>query len=73
MPRTVHRCQAEVERGHPFGASLHSARLTEADLIGANLTRAVLSGAIALTQEQLDAACGDAEIKLDPGLAVPPC
>jgi hypothetical protein len=42
-------------------------------LIGANLTRAVLSGAIALTQEQLDAACGDAEIKLDPGLAVPPC
>ena len=24
-----------------FGASLHSARLTEADLIGANLTRAV--------------------------------
>ena len=43
-----------------------------ANLRGATLNDADLSGAKSLTQAQLDAACGD-KVKLDPGLTIKPC
>ena len=50
------------------GADLSGASLQQATLVGANL-----QGAIELTQEQLDSACGDAETKLPPGMFIKPC
>jgi hypothetical protein len=54
-------------------AKLSRANLFGAKLSGANLSRATLSGAHFLTQEQLNAACGNEETKLPPGLTVPRC
>jgi uncharacterized protein YjbI with pentapeptide repeats len=64
-------------------ADLTGADLTGADLAdltgafggfpGANLTGANLTGAHGVTQEQLDAACGDDMTKLPEGLTITPC
>ncbi len=55
------------------GANLQGANLFLAKLQGADLSGANLQGAIELTQEQLDSACGDAETKLPPGMFIKPC
>jgi uncharacterized protein YjbI with pentapeptide repeats len=49
------------------------ADLAGARLDGADLTDAFLTGAMGLTQAQLDQACGDGRTKLPPGLTVAPC
>jgi uncharacterized protein YjbI with pentapeptide repeats len=59
-------------------ANLISAHLNDADLIGANLSSANLrgadlSGALNLTREQLDEACGSTDTKLPEGLTLKPC
>jgi hypothetical protein len=70
--------QADLLQADLFGADLLQAdlfgtNLFGAKLSGANLSRATLSGAHFLTQEQLNAACGNEETKLPPGLTVPRC
>ena len=75
--------EANLREAKLQGANLREARLIEADLRQANLhgadlrlanlQGADLSGAIELTQEQLDWACGDAETKLPPGMFIKPC
>lgn len=55
------------------GALLVRANLEGADLSYANLLGADLRETEGLYQEQLDAACGDAETKLPPGLSITPC
>ena len=50
-------------------ADLAGAILTRADLTGADLRHTKLGG---LTQEQLDQACGE-NVKLDPPLTIKPC
>jgi Pentapeptide repeats (8 copies) len=70
--------QADLLQADLFGADLLQADLFGANLFGAklsgaNLSRANLSGAHFLTQEQLNAACGNEETKLPPGLTVPRC
>jgi uncharacterized protein YjbI with pentapeptide repeats len=47
------------------GAEFHGANLSRADLLGANLSRADLRGAPAVSQDQLDKACGT-KAELDP-------
>jgi hypothetical protein len=70
--------QADLAGAKLFGANLQQADLLQADLFGADLLQAdlfgaTLSGAHFLTQEQLNAACGNEETKLPPGLTVPCC
>ncbi|MGC9953448.1 MAG: pentapeptide repeat-containing protein [Rhizomicrobium sp.] len=60
------------------GANLAHADLYGADLTGANLTITSIKGTDlthvrGLTQKQLDAACGDADTKVPPGLRVQTC
>ena len=60
------------------GANLSHANLDGADLTGATMTITSIKGtdlthARGLTQQQLDAACGDAETKVPAGLAVHNC
>ena len=54
------------------GAELIDTRLSGANLTDANLVGADLSGALNLTQGQLDLACGMPKA-LPPGLIVKPC
>jgi uncharacterized protein YjbI with pentapeptide repeats len=60
--------KANLREANLVGADLLWARLAGADLRGANLTYARN-----LTQEQLNAACGDSKTKLPPGLTIPDC
>jgi uncharacterized protein YjbI with pentapeptide repeats len=65
------------------GANLSRANLGSADLRGVDLTGAYMFGTIlyrtrltdarGLTQEQLDAACGNETTRLPPGLVARPC
>lgn len=77
---------AKLARANLAGADLARANLGEGSLAGANLADADmylariegvdLSGAIGLTQKQLDVACGNANTRLPPGLRQPgswPC
>ena len=72
--------KAQINRGlYPIAsADLSSADLTAADLRDANLRGAYfrgvnLSGALNLTQTQLDEACGNANTKLPEGFTLKPC
>jgi hypothetical protein len=53
------------------GADLDEATLPETRLRGANLSRANLSGAEHLTQEELEEAFGDEHTQLPAGLKLP--
>lgn len=55
------------------GAYLGQVRWTGAVLTSVNLSGADLSGAQGLTQRQLDAACGDGQTVLPPGLRIGRC
>jgi hypothetical protein len=63
---------AYMNRADLSGAFLNVANLRGADLSRAHLSGADLRGAINLTQEKLNTACGDDETTL-PGLTVPLC
>ncbi len=80
--------KADLSRADLSGANLSGANLSGACLIKADLSRTVLgeanlsrallpganlSGAKYVSQEQLDAACGDKDTKLPPGLTIEPC
>jgi hypothetical protein len=56
-----------------IAANLTGANLSDADLTRAHLSGAHLSGALNLTQTQLDAACGNANTTLPEGLTLKPC
>ena len=67
---------ADLRGGYLIGADLSGADLRRADLIGAdlrdaNLAGADLTGAIFVTQAQLNAALGDQVTKIPNGLARP--
>ena len=69
---------ADLQGADLGGADLQGANLKGAKLQGADLDEASLQGADlreteGLTQEQLYGACGDAETKLPPGMAIKPC
>jgi len=54
-----------------MGACLQRAHLKGAKLTRAHLENANLEGAQGITQEQIDAAFGDADTKLPTGLTMP--
>jgi hypothetical protein len=64
---------ADLSGAYLRRADLMTATLIDAKLSGAHLTGANLSGAVGLTQTQLNDACGDADIKLPEGLTIEPC
>ena len=64
---------ADLTGGVLTGAVMRGARLGGASLFRADLSGADLTGAVGVTQQQLDGACGDAETRLPDGLNVPPC
>jgi len=69
---------ATFRRADLSGANLFEANLDGADLSGATLSITSIKGADlahakGLTQKQVDAACGDAQTKLPPGLSVKVC
>ena len=63
--------EANLQKALFAGANLQGANLEKANLQGANLEKANLQEAIALTQEQLEHASGDENIKMPEGLKVP--
>jgi Pentapeptide repeats (8 copies) len=63
---------ADLTGANLTGATL-TADLTYAVLMGANLTGANLTYATGLSQDQLDAACGDKDTKLPSGITIKPC
>jgi hypothetical protein len=70
--------EAVLERASLRGADLSGgtftgADLTDAALDGADLSSADLSGAVGLTQAQLDTACGDLATRLPTEFVVRPC
>lgn len=75
--------RANLSEANLEGANLTGANFYRADLRGVNfsktnleradLRRADLEGAVALTQEQLDRACGDEHTRLPDGLTVKRC
>ena len=76
--RNVSLTHAELFLADLSAANLRGADLTDAILRGAvltdaDLTDADLSGALYLTQEQLNTACGDKDTKLPDGLTIPMC
>jgi uncharacterized protein YjbI with pentapeptide repeats len=67
---------ADLGRADLGKAMFAGASLAQADLTLARLDGADLSGALGVTQPQLDRACGDAATRLPKGLARPtgwPC
>lgn len=64
---------ANLEGATLVGGYFHGARFSGAVLDGANLSGADLDGAVGLTQDQLNTACGDATTTLSPGLTVRHC
>ena len=70
--------KANLQKAILYGANLQGADLRRADLQAADLRRADLQEANLkeaelLTQQQLDAACGDEETKLSEGLTIETC
>lgn len=64
---------ANLAHASLVGAHLAHARMDGAVLTGANASGAELADAIGLTQEQLNAACGDAATTLPTGMTIPRC
>lgn len=64
---------ADLTRSVMVGAYFGGANMTGANLTGANLSGAELDTAHGLTQQQLNAACGDAATTLPAGLTIPAC
>jgi serine/threonine protein kinase len=63
---------AILDRADLSQANLYRANLTRASLVGTNVGGAFLTGAIGLTQEQLNLACGDLHTKVPLDLEAPP-
>ena len=67
---------ANLSRANLNGAQLKGVNLTQSYLYLTQLSGADLSGALGLTQAQIDIACGTTETKLPTGLVQPsswPC
>ena len=64
---------ANLIRASLVGATLTGARLAGANLIRTHIEDTDLSGAIGLTQEQLQLACANDNTTPPPGLTVKPC
>jgi uncharacterized protein YjbI with pentapeptide repeats len=69
--RNAHLIDTNLRSAALNGANLNGATLEGANLANSHLTQATLIGGN-LTQEQLDQACGT-DVKLDPPLALKPC
>lgn len=64
---------ANLSHGIGVGAYFGGARFHRARIEGMDFSGAELAGAIGLTQEQLNTACGDATTTLPPRMTIPPC
>ena len=64
---------AQLQGAKLTGIQLQGANLHNANLQGAELDEADLTGALAVTQAQLDQACGDKYTLLPAGLTIKPC
>lgn len=64
---------ADLSQASLVGSYFGGARFARANLAGATLSGSDFSTAAGLTQEQLNAACGDEATRLPPGLSVPFC
>ena len=64
---------ADLAHATFVGTWLEGADLTDANLEGVNFSGARLIGTKGLTQDQLNAACGDGATKAPEGLALPSC
>lgn len=64
---------ANIEHGGMIGGYYGGARFHGTGLAGANISGSEMAGAIGLTQDQLNEACGDASTTLPAGLTVPVC
>jgi uncharacterized protein YjbI with pentapeptide repeats len=64
---------AILDDGEFTRARLPAANFTGASMVATRFPGADLSGAVGLTQAQLDQACGDATTRLPRGLRIAPC